>query len=114
MVFKLKKINPIARLIAYTRRESKSYHPRKGKVLTIGRTKIKVLTFLHDYSTSNYHLPNCHKLWHILERSITMPLDAQINELFNLEGTELDFKVKYEDTKFAGKRYVRNSVTGDY
>ena len=43
-----------------------------------------------------------------------MPLDAQINELFNLEGTELDFKVKYEDTKFAGKRYVRNSVTGDY
>jgi len=43
-----------------------------------------------------------------------MPLDAQINELFNLEGTALDFKVKYEDTKFAGKRYVRNSVTGDY
>ena len=43
-----------------------------------------------------------------------MPLDAQINELFNLEGTKLDFKVKYEDTKFAGKRYVRNSVTGDY
>ena len=43
-----------------------------------------------------------------------MPLDSQITELFNLEGTDLDFKVKYEDTKFAGKRYVRNSVTGEY
>jgi len=48
------------------------------------------------------------------ERSLTMPLDSQITELFNLEGTDLDFKVKYEDTKFAGKRYVRNSVTGEY
>ena len=43
-----------------------------------------------------------------------MPLDAPINELFNLEGTNLDFKVKYQDTKFTGKRYVRNSVTGEY
>ena len=43
-----------------------------------------------------------------------MPLDAQIIELFNLDGTDLDFKVKYEDTKFTGKRYVKNSVTGEY
>ena len=43
-----------------------------------------------------------------------MPLDTYTTNLFELEGTKLDFKVKYEDTKFAGKRYVRNSVTGDY
>jgi len=43
-----------------------------------------------------------------------MPLDAPIIELFNLEGTDLDFKIKYEDTKFTGKRYVKNSVTGEY
>jgi len=43
-----------------------------------------------------------------------MPLDTYTTNLFELEGTNLDFKVKYEDTKFAGKRYVRNSVTGDY
>jgi len=43
-----------------------------------------------------------------------MPLDTYTTNLFELEGTKLDFKVKYEPTKFAGKRYVRNSVTGDY
>ena len=43
-----------------------------------------------------------------------MPLDAYIPHLFTLEDTNLDFKVKYEDTKFTGKRYVRNSVTGEY
>ena len=43
-----------------------------------------------------------------------MPLDTYTTNLFELEGTKLDFKVKYEDTKFTGKRYVRNSVTGDY
>ena len=43
-----------------------------------------------------------------------MPLDTYTTNLFELEGTNLDFKVKYEPTKFAGKRYVRNSVTGDY
>ena len=43
-----------------------------------------------------------------------MPLDSYTPNLYTLEGTDLDFKVKYEDTKFAGKRYVRNSVTGEY
>lgn len=43
-----------------------------------------------------------------------MPLDAYTPHLFTLEDTDLDFNVKYEDTKFTGKRYVRNSVTGEY
>ena len=41
------------------------------------------------------------------ERSNNMPLDfATPNPLFNLEGTELDFSVRYEPTRMDGKKYV--------
>ena len=36
-----------------------------------------------------------------------MPLDfATPNPLFNLEGTDLDFSVRYEPTRLEGKKYV--------
>ena len=44
---------------------------------------------------------------------IIMPLDFVTNPLFDLEGTDLDFKIEYSPTKMQGKKYVHNSVTGD-
>jgi len=43
-----------------------------------------------------------------------MPLDGHTNELFNLDDSDLNFGIKFERTKFSGKRYVINNVTGDY
>ena len=41
------------------------------------------------------------------ERSNNMPLDfATPNPLFNLEGTELDFSVRYEPTRMDGKNML--------
>ena len=57
MVFKLKKINPIARLIAYTRRRKQIVPPKTVKVLTVERTRIK-RTFPANCYISNYHLTN--------------------------------------------------------
>jgi|TARA_R100001126_G_C4857093_1_gene165276 stalled ribosome alternative rescue factor ArfA len=41
MVFKLKKINPIARLIAYTRKRKQVVPPKKGKGSYKRKTKHK-------------------------------------------------------------------------
>ena len=43
-----------------------------------------------------------------------MPLDFVTNPLFQIEGSDLDFKVGFKPTKMKGKKYVINKSTGDY
>ena len=62
MVFKLKKINPIARLIAYTRRRKQIVPPKKGKGSYSRKNKNRRVDISANCYIRKYHLTKCHKL----------------------------------------------------